>query len=171
MGVMALFHLQKMFPFRYFLLKKIDLSLFSTSFFAKYLCVVEDGPGRGHLCHTDTFLVSSYMGMVAIFFNDAERFEQIDNTPSTEGSMLNLVKIGQAVSEKKMFKDYEILYMYIAQGQGQITPGTKIWLFLKGCATLIIHCKLQPLVFNTFWESEFSIFPLQMHRDANLILP
>ena len=66
------------------------------------------------------------MGMVAIFFNDAERFEQIDNTPSTEGSMLNLVKIGQAVSEKKMFKDYEILYMYIAQGQGQITPGTKI---------------------------------------------
>ena len=31
--------------------------LFSTSFFAKYLRVVEDGPGRGHLCHTDTFLV------------------------------------------------------------------------------------------------------------------
>ena len=38
-------------------LKKIDLSLFSTSFFAKYLHVVEDGPRRGHLCHTDTFLV------------------------------------------------------------------------------------------------------------------
>ena len=29
---------------------------FSTSFFAKYLRVGEDGPGRGHLCHTDTFL-------------------------------------------------------------------------------------------------------------------
>ena len=29
----------------------------STSFFAKYLPVGEDGPGRGHLCHTDTFLV------------------------------------------------------------------------------------------------------------------
>ena len=31
------------------------MALFSTSFFAKYL--LEDGPGRGHLCHTDTFLV------------------------------------------------------------------------------------------------------------------
>ena len=57
MGVMALFHLQKMFSFRYFFLKKIDLPLCSTSFFAKYLHVAEDGPGRGHLCHTDTFLV------------------------------------------------------------------------------------------------------------------
>ena len=26
-------------------------------FFAKYLRVGEDGPGRGHLCHIDTFLV------------------------------------------------------------------------------------------------------------------
>ena len=33
-----------------------------------------------------------------------------------EGSKCNLVKIGQAVSEKTRFKDYEILYMYIAQG-------------------------------------------------------
>ena len=33
------------------------VALFSTSFFAKYLRVVEDGPGQGHLCHTDTFLV------------------------------------------------------------------------------------------------------------------
>ena len=32
------------------------MALFSTSFFAKYLRVGEDGPGRGHLCHTDTFL-------------------------------------------------------------------------------------------------------------------
>ena len=30
--------------------------LFSTSFFAKCLRVGEDGPGRGHLCHIDTFL-------------------------------------------------------------------------------------------------------------------
>ena len=35
------------------------MALFSTSFFAKHLCVVEDGPGQGHLCHTDTFLVST----------------------------------------------------------------------------------------------------------------
>ena len=33
------------------------MALFSTSFFAKCLCGGEDGPGQGHLCHTDTFLV------------------------------------------------------------------------------------------------------------------
>ena len=31
-------------------------------------------------------------------------------------------KIGPVVSEKKTFKDYTILYIYIAQGQGQISP-------------------------------------------------
>ena len=30
---------------------------FLTSFVAKCLHVGEDGPGQGHLCHTDTFLV------------------------------------------------------------------------------------------------------------------
>ena len=50
------------------------------------------------------------MGMKAILFNDAEWFEQTDNMPSIEGPKCNLVKIGQAVSEKKTFKDYEILY-------------------------------------------------------------
>ena len=47
-----------------------------------------------------------YMGRMAILFHDAEQFEQINNMPSTEGPKCNLVKIGQAVSEKKMFKDY-----------------------------------------------------------------
>ena len=42
-----------------------------------------------------------------------------------------LVKIGQAVSQKKRFKDYEILYMYTAQGQGQVTPGDKIFVVTK----------------------------------------
>ena len=56
------------------------------------------------------------MGMAAILFNDAEPFEQIDNTPSTEGRKSNLVKLGQAVSEKKTFKDYEILCMFKAHG-------------------------------------------------------
>ena len=58
------------------------------------------------------------MGMAAILFNGAEPFEQIVNIPSTEGPMWNLVKIGQVVSEKKTFKDFMILYLYIAQGQG-----------------------------------------------------
>ena len=67
-----------------------------------------------------------YTGMAAILFNDAEPLEYIDNTPSTERLIWNLVKIGQAVSEKKMFTDYEILYLYIAKGQVQKTSGDKI---------------------------------------------
>ena len=57
------------------------------------------------------------MGMAAILFNGAEPFQQIVNTLSTEGPKWNLVKIAQAMSEKKTFKYYTILYMHIAQGQ------------------------------------------------------
>ena len=63
--------------------------------------------------------------------NDPEPFEQTDNMPSTEGPKCNLVKIGQAVSEKKTFKDYETLHMYIAQGQEQITREVKILIVTK----------------------------------------
>ena len=38
--------------------------------------------------------------------------------------------IGQAVSEK-LFKIYTILYIYIAQGQGQIIPRDKILIVTK----------------------------------------
>ena len=62
------------------------------------------------------------MGMAAILFNGTEPFEHIGITLLSEGPMWNLVKIGHAVSEKKTFKNYTILYMYIPQGQGQITP-------------------------------------------------
>ena len=62
------------------------------------------------------------MGMAAILFSGAESFEQIVNIPLIEGPMWHLVKIGQVGSEKKTFKDFMILYLYIAQGQGQITP-------------------------------------------------
>ena len=72
-----------------------------------------------------------YMSMTAILFNDAEWFEQTDNMPSTEGPKCNLVKIGQAVSEKKTFKDCEILNMYIVQGQGQTTQEDKILVVTK----------------------------------------
>ena len=54
-----------------------------------------------------------------------------DNMPSTEGPKCNLVKIGQDVSEKKTFKDYEILYMYIAKGQEQIPQEDKILIVTK----------------------------------------
>ena len=52
-------------------------------------------------------------------------FEHTVNIPTTEAFMYHLVKIGQTVSEKT-FKDYAILYMHLAQDQGQITPGDKI---------------------------------------------
>ena len=71
------------------------------------------------------------MGTAAILFNDAESFEQMDNMPSTEGPNCYLVKIGQSVSGKKTFKDYEILYMYIAQGQGQIIHEDKMLIVTK----------------------------------------
>ena len=61
------------------------------------------------------------MGIAAILFKGAEPFEETVNTLSTEGPMWNLVKIAQAIS-KKTFKNNTILYMYIAHGQGQITP-------------------------------------------------
>ena len=54
------------------------------------------------------------MGMAAILFNGMKPFEQIVNILSTEGPMWNVVKIVQVVSEKKMFKDFIILHIYIA---------------------------------------------------------
>ena len=62
--------------------------------------------------------------MAAIWFNGAKQFEQIDNISSTEGPIWSLLKTGQAVSEKKTFKDNTILYRHIAQGQEKITSGT-----------------------------------------------
>ena len=61
-----------------------------------------------------------YVGMAAILFNGMEVFEWIVNILSLEGPMWNLVKIVQVVSEKKIFKDFTIFYVYIAQRQGQI---------------------------------------------------
>ena len=40
---------------------------FKLHFFAKNLHVVDDGPVRGHLCHTDTFLVSSVSSQSFLF--------------------------------------------------------------------------------------------------------
>ena len=43
--------------------------LVSTFFFAKCLCVGEDGPGRGHLCHTNTFLVQLRRRLQCVLFD------------------------------------------------------------------------------------------------------
>ena len=69
------------------------------------------------------------MGMAAMF-NGAEPFEKKKtvNIRSIEGPMWNLVEIVRAISEQKTFKDFTILCMYIAKGQGQITPrGNFLW--------------------------------------------
>ena len=65
------------------------------------------------------------MGMTAVLLNGAEPFEQIDDIPSPEGPIWNLVKIGHAFSEKNTFDDYTILYMYIAQEQVIVTISFK----------------------------------------------
>ena len=53
------------------------------------------------------------MSTAAILSNGAEPFEQIVNIPSKEGPMWNLKKMGQTVSEKKMFKNVMIFYTCI----------------------------------------------------------
>ena len=62
------------------------------------------------------------MGMSAILFNGAEPFDQIVTSLRKKGHMWNLVKFGQTALEKKTFKDFTILYMFIAHRQGHITP-------------------------------------------------
>ena len=49
--------------------------------------------------------------MAAILFKGLDPFEQIVNIPLTEGPKSSLVKTGQAVSEKNMYKDYIILIL------------------------------------------------------------
>ena len=45
--------------------------------------------------------------------------------------MCNLGKTAQVVSEEKTFKNYTILNMYVARGQGQTTPGGKILIVIR----------------------------------------
>ena len=82
------------------------------------------------------------MGMATLLFNGAEPFEQTVSILSTEGPMWNLVKIVQAVSEKTC-KEFMVLYIYMGQGQGQITPKmmtvTKTVLLLKSYVVSLSH--------------------------------
>ena len=53
-----------------------------------------------------------------------------DNTHSIDGPMRKWAKL---------FSDLAILYMYIDQGKGQITPRDQSMIVTKRFATLIIH--------------------------------
>ena len=66
------------------------------------------------------------------------------------------MKIGRAVSEKKTFKDYQILYKYIAQGQGQIAQEVNILTVTKR----VCYFDHTLVVFNTFLENDFTILSL-----------
>ena len=76
--------------------------------------------------------------------------------------MWNPVKTSQAVSEKKTFKKYTILYMYIARGKGQITP--KILMEPKQFYFYIIPCKFQPLVVNNYCAFFSTLSPYKCIR-------
>ena len=78
------------------------------------------------------------MGMAVILFDGAEPFQQIVYLLLTEGPMWNLMKTVQAFSEKTL-KDFRILYMYIAKGQGQITP--KSYIVKMGALVAILDCR------------------------------
>ena len=95
-----------------------------------------------------------YMSMTAILVNKAKPFEQIVSIITTEGEKK------QKVSEKMTFKIYTIFYIHKALGKGQIPPGDKILIANTSFTTLILHCKFQPFVFNTFLENDFSTFYL-----------
>ena len=70
------------------------------------------------------------MGMVAILFNGVTPFKHNCHYPFNRIPHEKSGEIAQAVSEKA-FKNYTILYMYIAQGHGQITSGDKILIATK----------------------------------------
>ena len=55
-------------------------------------------------------------------------------------------------------KIHNFFYMYLFQRQRQITLKGQNFIKLKSFTTLFTHYKFQPLVFNTFWENDFSTF-------------
>ena len=70
------------------------------------------------------------MGMAAILFNGAKPFDQIVNTISTKGPMWIWLKLLMSL-QRRNSKKYTILFLYIAQGQGQIIPGEQILIVTK----------------------------------------
>ena len=67
------------------------------------------------------------MDIAAIFFNDAEPFEQSVNKPSTGNPMWNLSKICQVVLEVKTFTDFKVLYLYIVPPPPSPPPPIQIY--------------------------------------------
>ena len=94
----------------------------------------------------------------------SQPFEQIDNMPLTEGPKCNMVKIDQAVSEKKTFKDYNILYIYITQED-------KILIVTKRVCYFDHTLQVSVSGLSYIFRKRFYIFSIQEYGDANLTLP
>ena len=72
-----------------------------------------------------------YMGMAAILFSGAEPFEQIINILLTEGPRWNLVKIGQAVSEKKRLRFHDLIHVSSPRARADNPGWGKILILTK----------------------------------------
>ena len=68
------------------------------------------------------------MDMAVIFFQWRVTIQTNCQYPFDRRPIWNLVKTAKAVSEKKTFENYTIVYIYIAQEQGRITPGDKLFI-------------------------------------------
>ena len=71
---------------------------------------------QSFLCYVreDLSKTLPYMGMAATLHNGPWSIVQISNSRLAQGSTWSLKKIGPAVSKKKTFKYYTILYRYVA---------------------------------------------------------
>ena len=94
--------------------------------------------------------------------------QQTVNIPLAEGSMWNLVKIGQVVLEKKKIKIYMILNMYIAKGQGHITTRWQNLTVTKKFYNLNHALQISAIRLSYFFRKWFfSMFQIQEYENAN----
>ena len=63
------------------------------------------------------------MCLAAILFCDAAHLNKVSSCQHPFNRNPYVKSIDQVVLEKKTFKDFMVVYLYIAQGQGQIIPG------------------------------------------------
>ena len=96
------------------------------------------------------------MGLAAILFKSEEPFEQIVNIPSTEGPIWNLKKMGQAVSEKKIFTDFMILYLYTSPGAMADNPMGWVggWGGGQGGEEVFFMCFYHIWAWQPFWLTD-----------------
>ena len=90
------------------------------------------------------------MGMVTILFNGAKPFKKL----LIPFRQMPKVKSGENCSRSFREEDtknlHNFIHVYSPGARVDNPQETKLWLNLKSYIVLIIHCKFQPIVFNTF---------------------